>query len=114
MSPHGYSFSKSPPPSSSSIRTKLTKIITRSLGGPVALLVCVLLLWIGCRKRKRLKEDALRNKRVVEAQTLEEAERGYIGLTSFTSSSSPEFFDGSLCIKRVQWRNLKLRKMVFR
>jgi hypothetical protein len=72
MSPHSYPFTKLPPPSSSSSRAKLTKIIAGSLGGSVALLVCVLLLWMGCRKRRRVKEDASRNKRVVEAQTVGE------------------------------------------
>ena len=57
MSPHSYPFSKLPSSLSSSNRAKLTKIIAGSLGGSMALLLCVLLLWIGCR---RLKEDASR------------------------------------------------------
>lgn len=69
MSPHSYPGSKSS--SSSSNRAKLTKIIAGSLGGFVALLVCVFLLWMVCRKRRRPEAEVSRNKAVVGVDTAE-------------------------------------------
>jgi hypothetical protein len=73
MSPHSYPRSKS---SSSSNRAKLTKIIAGSVGGSAALLVCVVLLWMCCRKCRRPKEEVSRNKGVVGVETGEDGAGG--------------------------------------